>query len=278
MWRVMGSSVEGVLHAENGRGCEDAHGWRRSGETTVVAIADGAGSRPITSALGSHAVVAAALKLAGEHDFAGDFLEDPGAVSGELLAEVRDALASTAKAHDLEEGQLATTLAVGVLRNDRVAVAQIGDGIVVVGGPDRSVELVARADRFEYANQTVFVTTEGAEDHVKIFSSTGIDGLAMSTDGLRYKILDDVSEARPFAAFFTDAWGFARTASASSEAIGGFLRGVDDQTGDDKTLLLAVSGYDGDDSELSGMSDPPEIRSDEAVDSTDSGSTTGLLR
>lgn len=62
----------------------------------------------------------------------------------------------------------------------------------------------------------------------------------LSTDGLRFKILADLSTAAPFAPFFEDLAVYTRSAGASAEEIQRFLTGLDDQSGDDKSLIAAV--------------------------------------
>jgi hypothetical protein len=247
----VGGSVVGALHVESGVGCDDAHGWRVCGDVAVLVIADGAGSRPGTSAIGAHVAVAAAL----------DHLEArPDAAIADVFAASRAALEDEALVLDLAVDRLATTLAVAVLAPDRTVVGQIGDGVAVVEHDDGTIEAVAIADRFEYANQVVFLTADAALDHLKVFTTDApARGVALSTDGLRYKILDDLHSGRPFAPFFEESWGFARGAAATSEAIVRFIDGVEDQTGDDKTLVLAVRDAEGEAGDARALSDRPAL-------------------
>lgn len=60
VWKVIGASVTGDSHASGGAGCQDASGWRRQSGITCLAVADGAGSRPL-SAAGSALAVEQAL-------------------------------------------------------------------------------------------------------------------------------------------------------------------------------------------------------------------------
>ena len=62
----------------------------------------------------------------------------------------------------------------------------------------------------------------------------------LSTDGMRFQILADLVGATPFTPFFADAEVYTRSPSADADADGRFLAALDDQSGDDKTLLVAV--------------------------------------
>ena len=137
------------------------------------------------------------------------------------LSAVDDAADGLGVAPDL----LATTLSVVVIAGARVAVGQVGDGIAVQGAGE-AVEAVAVAERPEHVNETVFLTTPGAlTEHLRTFSSSAdaVDALALTTDGLRYQVLDDVAANRPFAPFFRAAWAYARRTDATRDAVTAFL-------------------------------------------------------
>jgi hypothetical protein len=233
-WRVLGGSVTGFLHVENGLGCDDAHGWKIEPGRAILAVADGAGSRTGTSAIGAHVAVRAILAGAGERRT----LE-------ERFSDAIAAVEAEAARLELEPGRLATTLCIAVLEPGVTQVGQIGDGIAVIQTA-AGIEAVARAEKFEYANETVFLTTKDALTHLTVHETDAeVTAVALSTDGLRYKILDDLQTGEPFEPFFTRSWEYARGEGATSASIERFLDGLDDQTGDDKTLLLAVAGQDG---------------------------------
>ncbi len=235
-WRLLGGSVPGSLHRRQGRGCDDAFGWHVDDALVVAVTADGAGSRPGTSAFGAFTAVEAVL-TAAQDDPAVEHLFHMA------LSAVDDAADGLGVAADL----LATTLSVVVVAGACVAVGQVGDGIAVHGAGD-AVEVVAVGERPEHVNETVFLTTPGAlSDHLRTFcvSAEAVDALALTTDGLRYQVLDDVPAHRPFAPFFREAWAYARRPDATPEAVTAFLDEIEDQSGDDKTLVLAVRDRSG---------------------------------
>jgi hypothetical protein len=157
------------------------------------------------------------------------------------MSGVRERLLEIAAREAAPIDHLGTTLAVALLTPDALCVGQIGDTIVVVRRAG-VYETVDPAPRFEYANETAFVTASDAEAQLRlrVMEVEDVDEVFLSTDGLRLKILDDLASARPYTPFFTDVGGYARTPGATSVAIGDWLARLADQTGDDKTLVVAV--------------------------------------
>jgi len=259
VWRVVGASVPGTLHLETGRGCDDAHGWLVDEKLSVVVVADGAGSRPGTSVIGSHAAVRAVLAAVQEEDFAARYSHNPDAAAHGLMDQAALEVSQTADSRGVSASALATTLCVAVLDEARVTIIQIGDGIAVVERADGTPQHVAVPDEYEYANQTVFLTRPDFRTHLKLFSASAseIRGLTLSSDGLRYKMLD-LSSRSPFERFFEQSWASARSADMSSFAIEEFLVKVEDQTGDDLTLVIAVSGYEGEPGERMCQPEPAQ--------------------
>lgn len=116
----------------------------------------------------------------------------------------------------------------------RVRVTDNGEGIDADQLPHLFV--VVRQGSVEVDEQFVSVDPEDG------IPSDTLTALFMSTDGLRYKILTNLATQRPFIPFFEDVFEFAQDEASTNEAIQTFLSALDDQSGDDKTLLLAVPG------------------------------------
>jgi len=269
-WRILAGSATGSTHLAQGRGCDDAYGWSVHNDLTVLAVADGAGSRPGTSAYGAFIAVQSVLAWAdaqGSGRVAANDTDEP-----RLKCAFQAALATLLSEADrlgLRPGLLATTLSVALIGPQTVEFGQVGDGIAVLGSDDGSVRAVAKSDRFEYANETVFLTSHDAlEAHLQceVVDLNEIESIALSTDGLRFKVLDDLQSGKPYAPFFVSAWEYAHTEGASGKQISEFLANVDDdQSGDDKTLVLAVRSLVPDDGAAYGMSSKPVIISPDGM-------------
>jgi hypothetical protein len=236
MWKVIGASVPGTSHLQVGKGCEDASIGIGGDDVMCLAVADGAGSRPL-SGQGSRIAVDTVAELAGDIHRGGD----AEAWLRAAFAAVHRRIAQEAAGQQHDRHDYAATLAVAVLMDGVVAIGQVGDTVAVVGGPG-GYATIAPAPHSEYANETVFVTHADYADHLRVqtLPAEGIDEVFLSTDGLRYKILDDLAESVPYEPFFADVGTYTRSPGAAAESIERFLTSVDDQTGDDLTLAVAV--------------------------------------
>ncbi len=236
-WTIIGNSVAGVSHVSRGRGCEDSHGWSQRSGVVCLVVADGAGSQE-NSAIGSEAAVRASLEWA-------NMLGADSALPLDMRQCFESALESVVKHaedEDVDTSTLATTLGVVVIRGGRLHVGQVGDTIVIVRQDDGTLETVSPAEKFEYVNETVFITSETAFDHLRLaeMDAERVTGVALSTDGLRFKILSDLEAYVPYEPFFEDVFTYAAGGRASNTAVAKFLDGLDDQSGDDKTLVVAT--------------------------------------
>lgn len=242
-WRVTAASVPGTSHVDSGRGCDDAFAYMVApdGHGVVIAVADGAGSRSGTSALGSFAACRAVVAEASALLVAAGSEASAEPVLRRCFATARAAVESYAGQHGLQVRDLATTLAVAVLTPESSVVAQVGDGIVVCE-VDAQAESLVPEEKGEYANETVFLTASDAlEEHLRVrFLEKPIARFALSTDGLRYKILRLQDGGVPFDPFFDAIWQAVAEGSLSPAALSEWLAALDDQTGDDKTLVAGA--------------------------------------
>jgi hypothetical protein len=185
---------------------------------------------------GATLAVERALQLAGKAD-----ATDMAASVRKVFAGVREELMVRAAAEGNSTSDYATTLAVTLLTTDTVCTGQIGDTIAVVDRESR-YEAIAPAPRSEYVNETSFVTDDDALDRIRITAIPGVEvmGMFLFTDGLRFKILHDLATTAPYTPFFEDLAAYARSHDSSHQAVSKFLAEIDDQSGDDKTLVAAV--------------------------------------
>ena len=234
-WTVLGGSATGTTHTSAGIGCQDAHAWFVGGGSCCFAVADGAGSRP-RSAEGSVAAVESVVEMVRA-------ARSSAVPSVETLFDgARARLEGLASEEGCDVDEFATTLAVVVVTDDRCEVGQVGDTIVVVRDVGGALRAIAPAEKFEYANETAFLSAGSWRDHLRgeRLPSSSISGVALSTDGLRFKILDDLTEGTPFVPFFEDVFVWFDSGVATPDAVARFIDGLDDQSGDDKTLVVAA--------------------------------------
>jgi serine/threonine protein phosphatase PrpC len=251
LWRVVGASVAGTSHITLGRACEDDHAALLLPDGgVVVAIADGAGSASRAaegSACAVETVVAVVRdRLAGapaptHSDAWQPWLTD---VFGEVRAAVERLAANPeVGSPPTPLRELATTLLVLVATADWLAVAQVGDGAVVVQRTDQTLETVTTPDHGEYVNQASFLTDAAyaAELQCTVRDVRDVAGMALFTDGLeRLALVTTTNEA--FAPFFRPLFAFATEPDADTDEVERFLTSdrVCRRTDDDKTLVLVV--------------------------------------
>lgn len=245
-WQAIASSVLGTSHQKRGQPCQDAHAWDILGPGWIVAaVADGAGSASLSD-VGAQVATQTAVeqikrqwdKLEIEHSEVcwEELLE-------EVLAQAQKAIAAESLTRDVEMRQLATTLLILVANSQKVAVAQVGDGAVVIG--DRQGHLIAltQPENGEYANETTFLISANALESAQIKVWEGeIAHFALFSDGLQRLALK-LPEGTPHAPFFTPLFRFVdqmEDSQAAERELQGFLAHprITERTDDDLTMVL----------------------------------------
>jgi serine/threonine protein phosphatase PrpC len=244
LWRVVAASVPGSSHARAGQVCQDAHAWRvREDGAVFAAVADGAGSALFGGEGARAAVEAAVSLLASTHALA-----DDAAAVGHLrnaLGASRQAVLDLAAGAVRPERDFATTLIVIALWKDRIGVAQVGDGAVVIADERNRMRALTRPAADEFVNETTFITAEeGVESAQIVLWSEQASRVAAFTDGLQQLALKMPAE-EPHEPFFAPLFQFAARASMPDEAsaeLSAFLRSprIVERSDDDITLLLAA--------------------------------------
>lgn len=241
-WSVVGASVAGSKHHREGQPCEDAWEVISLGGLTVCAVADGAGSAP-RAAEGARIAVssvrAATLRWGPEP-------------SSDLAALVEAALKAGATAL-VEEATRArqpvasyhTTLTVCAMKDDDIAVAQIGDCLAILHR-QRSYEVVAYPEsERRFVEETEFLNWERARAASATSVTIPMDEapieFALCTDGLAPLLLDRWVPPTPHDPFFDSLFRAVHDDRASQAELEDFLRSpeVCQRTDDDKTLVLA---------------------------------------
>jgi Protein phosphatase 2C len=261
-WHIVGASVAGTSHLQQGDGCDDTHMYEQhSSGSLILAVADGAGSAR-HGAVGAHTAVYAAINAIGQIlDEQDDLisqdkwecaienvLQDTQAEIADLLVKSQEMQLKEAESPDDEQtlalGDFATTLLIAIVTPVWIVAAQIGDGAIVVQYDDQTVDVLTQPNHGEYFNQTSFVTDHDYLQYVQITSMQHVPtvkGIAMLTDGLENLALDFATKAA-YPPFFLPLFRFAERAESSQEELEAFLSSerVCKQTDDDKTILLAV--------------------------------------
>ncbi len=249
-WQVVGAAVQGVSHARLGLPCQDVQGYQILPDgTLIVALADGAGSAPLSDQGAARAVESAlaalAERLAAKKPADAKAWEtllqdifskarkavlnlsveaDAAEANGAVQApEMEEASASDPEAElapemaaksagILPERAYASTLTCAVVTTEGwLAVGQIGDGAVIAADASGNLTAVTRLQRGEYANETHFLTQPDALAHLEVDArSFAVHGLAVMSDGL-IRLALKMPTQEPHAPFFAPLFRFANS-------------------------------------------------------------------
>jgi hypothetical protein len=249
MWNIVCGSAKGTSHIRTGQPCQDYCSAlvteSSSGPTLIAACADGAGSAELAE-LGAKLAVDTFLQLATAALSSGEMgtaRPAPETLRG-WAKMIRRRLESEAEAHNTPLRQLACTLLTAVVGTASACFSQVGDGLIVLDGPD-GYEHVFWPESGEYANATHFLTDMDFEKHVQVdFRETVVHEVAILTDGLQMLAMDR-AVGRIHRPFFTPMFASVRSAEDGDllrRQLESFLNSdrVNQRTDDDKTLLLAT--------------------------------------
>jgi hypothetical protein len=253
-WKVRGVSVTGYSHLRNGIECQDAHRhlYETSTGAYLLAVADGAGSRPRAAEGAALAVGLAVGELSGR--LAAHGVPDRADAWTDFLRSsfesIVHAFKDTTERIGPSAADFAATLTVAALAPPWLGMLSLGDGIIVVvaeeadGGSGFRL-VMASPPAGEYVNETCFLTSNGACDQVTIRSlhDPGIVALLLGTDGIAPLAVRRHGTAQVANASFVEPVLSSLKAARSDPAEVSRLLLEEELTrlsADDKTLLAAV--------------------------------------
>ncbi|MDE5763629.1 MAG: protein phosphatase 2C domain-containing protein [Ruminococcus sp.] len=166
MWITNKVAVQGRGHISENIPCQDKVFTIEEPHISVIALADGAGSQRL-SHIGAETVCRTTAEFFRTHcnRFISDNLDE---LKTELYRTLITALEEKSLENDCDSiKELASTLLCLAVYKNKVITAHIGDGIMA----ERSngfLSVLSDADNGEFSNQTTFVTSNTAMDHLRI--------------------------------------------------------------------------------------------------------------
>lgn len=182
-WKSICCAVQGRGHAKKNLPCQDKVARREENGVNVIALADGAGSATF-SHYGAQCVVNRATVFISENFFDLIAQTDGRKVTQEILSVLLQTLQDEARLRECELQDLASTLLIAAVGDEKFFLAHLGDG--VIGYLDEDGLKVATApDNGEFSNETVFITSEDAAAHMRIYKGElkTITGFVLMSDG-----------------------------------------------------------------------------------------------
>jgi serine/threonine protein phosphatase PrpC len=245
-WQVVAASVCGTSHQKLQQPCQDAHYWATvHDDVLVAAVADGASSAALGKVGATLAVCAAATTVRARHQRT--VCPENDAAWCQWLVDAMHAAQATviaeAQARLVMVRELATTLILVVAMPAGVAVAQIGDGAVVVGDTAGNLIPLTVPQHGEYPNETNFLIAPNALATAQVCLWRGSPKRVVAfSDGLQRLALK-MPDGRPHAPFFLPFFHLVETVTEAREAqaqVEAFLSSqrVRDRTDDDVTLFV----------------------------------------
>ena len=178
-WKGTSVSFAGRGHNNIGLPCQDASCALPNDEPRVIVVSDGAGSARHSEHGAACAVAATIRTLRASAPWT-----DIGEVRKQILNACRIEIIDRAKALACHECDLAATLAFVAVARGMFVAGNLGDG-VVAAFRGQMAEVLLKPERGEFASETMFLTSENANKHLRIVCNRleDYDGFAIMSDG-----------------------------------------------------------------------------------------------
>lgn len=183
MWHTQTVAAIGRGHLRQGLPCQDRTWSLEKNGVTAIALADGAGSAPLSQEGAACAVQAACEVLCGQFDILST-TASPMEMRRAVLSAVRGAIAVRARELQVCPADLACTLLAVAVRGDRYLLFHVGDGVICY--QKNGKPLVASApSNGEFANTTTFVTSPEALCRARVLRGVQqqAEGFLLMSDG-----------------------------------------------------------------------------------------------
>ncbi|MFC2747659.1 MAG: PP2C family serine/threonine-protein phosphatase [Campylobacter concisus] len=194
MYKICGIALRGRGHIKHNMPCQDKIAYFQSGNLNIIALSDGAGSAKY-----SHFGAEKSVKFVCEEfskNFDGYFNQQDGnVVKSAILSKVRSRMIDLSNEHDCEISDLAHTLLFVAIKDNNFILFHIGDGIIGCV-KNRQIKVASLPTNGEFANVTVFATSDDALQNAKIIKGKidQIEGFVLMSDGSSESFYDKQSK------------------------------------------------------------------------------------
>ncbi len=195
--KVIQSYLQGARHKIKKQPCEDRTYSLSENGVTVIALADGAGSKKYThSAQGAECVTKTIAKF-----FCNNFdkfyeKEDTNGLCSVIMAVCQRALKARADEIDVDDIiKMSSTLLVVAVKDNKMIACHIGDG--VIGRlTSKGTEVISAPDNGEFISTTYFITNPRADEHIHIIKdkTDNVISYFLMSDGTQEYLYDEVNK------------------------------------------------------------------------------------
>ena len=190
MWSALQCAIQGRSHLTSGTPCQDKTFHIHKNETEIIALADGAGSAKM-SHFGAELVTQKICELLSEQ-FDNYYNENDGVtVKRVIMSFLINELEKLSNSIGCETKELASTLLVAAIHDDKYIIIHIGDGVIGYI-KDNVLKIASHPNNGEFVNTTVFVTSADALASMKLIKGelNGITGFSLMSDGTETSMYD----------------------------------------------------------------------------------------
>lgn len=183
MWNSVQCAVQGRGHIKTDTPCQDKTRFLCENDTSVIALADGAGSATM-SHFGAEFVTKKICELLTQQ-FDLYYNEDDGvAIKRVIVGTLMEGLEKLAQDLNCEVKDLASTLLVVAVKDGKYIILHIGDGVIGYV-KNEELKIASQPENGEFVNTTVFVTSRDVLSTMKMMKGqlNGITGFALMSDG-----------------------------------------------------------------------------------------------
>lgn len=167
--KVIQSYQQGARHIVKDQPCEDRTFYLSKNGVEVIALADGAGSQKYThAAMGAACVTETICKFFCNNFDKFSEKQDFDEMKSIIVAVCQKKLAEKAAELELDSiVRLSSTLLCVAIKEDKVVVCHIGDGVIGRLTP-RGTQVVSAPENGEFESTTYFITNPNACQHIHI--------------------------------------------------------------------------------------------------------------
>lgn len=195
MWNIIQCAMVGQGHLKEGVPCQDKTYTLRDGAFSIAVLADGAGSASL-SHLGAEIVTQnMAVHFSQHFD---DYYTNPDGIAAktELVQHIQSLMRQTAKEQECALEDLASTLLLTAVMDERFIILHIGDGVIGYF-KENELRVASVPHNGEYANSTIFTTSPNCVTSLTLIKGelNGIDGFVIMSDGAEVSLYHKMSHS-----------------------------------------------------------------------------------
>lgn len=190
MWNIVQCAVQGRGHIKSDMPCQDKTFSYSKDGIHIIALADGAGSAML-SHFGAEAVTGFICDEMSKQFNEYFALENAKSAAQQLIAGIENTLEQKSAELGCKTNDLASTLLMAAVKDDRYILLHIGDGVI---GYYRNGEIktASQPENGEFANVTVFTTSPNAAASMRMIKGElgDIKGFILMSDGTEASLYD----------------------------------------------------------------------------------------